>query len=66
MTNPIIAGNLFAPKSARSLQPVLSAHIKLACPEEPKNKISLEVSLFNPLTKWLRLTATFIMEQPIC
>ena len=66
---PIFEGNTITPQTVRSYQPVFSAafiaHIEAAYPEEVKNKLCNVVPLPNTDMDWIRLTATFMMNQHI-
>jgi hypothetical protein len=68
-TKPIFEENLITPQTVRSYQPAFSAafiaHIEVAYPENVKNKLCNVVPLPNTTTDWMRLTATFMMNQHI-
>lgn len=64
---PVFEGNVITPQTVRSYQPVFSAafiaHVELAYPDEAKNKLCNVVPLPDTLMDWLKLTATFMMNQ---
>ncbi|MFT5236414.1 MAG: hypothetical protein ACI90A_001786 [Shewanella sp.] len=66
---PIFEDKLITPQTVRSYQPVFSAafiaHIEATYPEEEKNKLCNVVPLPNTDMDWLRLTASFMMNQSL-